>query len=653
MNKTETIELIKSRRVKLLSIGDELKSEFFGLDNVIDRIINSVQTWYLLPEALVFPVIINLWGLTGVGKTDLVRKLVKKLTFQDRFVEIQMDGFSNGGYFQDSVCEILQTSSIDEGSPGIILLDEFQRFRTIEMNGKGECKELEVKRFQDVWMLLSDGKFASDYSLYTKIQRELLNDAYNDDRKKSEEDEEREVVYEKESERTKRRDNKTQNQTIHIKKFGMNPWQALDYKKLLKLKEPVSEIMTWDIQKINYLCQEALNKRISGEFDYSKCLIFICGNLDEAFKMASSALEDCDTDADIFHEQTKKLSVIDIKRALQERFRPEQIARMGNTHIIYPSLSRESYEKIVKTTSDRYSEKLLEKIGVPFTYDNSTYTEIYKNAVYPTQGTRPVFSSVHQILSSPMVDLSIWAIENNIPQLHITIDESQSVLTGTYGEFSKSIPVLLDIRAQRERNTEDFNTLVAVHEAGHSLVYAVLRGCAPKEIKINLVSFKGGFSTFDDQDVLDKKTVENIISEGLGGGVAEEIIFGKDYKTNGSVSDLTLATEMAAKYIKYWCFANNVAQIRCEGNTEWAPSNYKDYDYDIEELVKTQRNIAEKIIRDYIELFKIIVCKLLKNETITKKEFVEIAKPFIPNIKETIDEVSPPYSDIWDNFMLS
>jgi hypothetical protein len=35
--------------------------------------------------------------MTGVGKTDLVRKLVQKLEFQQRFVEIQMDGGSEKG----------------------------------------------------------------------------------------------------------------------------------------------------------------------------------------------------------------------------------------------------------------------------------------------------------------------------------------------------------------------------------------------------------------------------------------------------------------------------------------------------------------------------------------------------------------------------
>ena len=653
MNYIEIAKAISQRRERLKEIKAELKREFFGLDPVIDRIIKSVETWYLLPDAVSFPVIINLWGLTGVGKTDLVRKLVRKLGFENKFVEIQMDGASSGsGFYQDSICEILETSTIDEGEACIILLDEFQRFRTIELNERGECKELDIKRYQDVWMLLSDGKFASDFSLYTKIQRELLNDAYNIDRRESDdyEDEPEEVVASAKASGKRKNKKKTAD---YIRKFGLSPWQAMDYKKLLKRKEPVAEIMTWDLQKINYLCQEALANRISTEFNYSKCLIFICGNLDEAFKMASSALEDCDTDADIFHEQTKKLSVVDIKKALQERFRPEQIARMGNNHIIYPSLSRKSYEQIIEATSQRYARKMNETIGVSFIYNNSVYDEIYANAVYPTQGTRPVFSSVHQILSSPLIDLSTWAVEKNISDITVSIDGERGLLIGTSGTHSLNIPILLDIRNQRARNTQDFNTLVAVHEAGHALVYAVLNNCTPKEIKINMASFKGGFTTFDEEELRNKQMLENMIAVCLGGPVAEEIVFGDAYRTNGGASDITTATEIAAKNIKYWCFDTNAAQVRVPSGTEWAALNVENYNDKIELLVKTQKENAATVIRHYVELFKLIVARLLKNDVIKAEDFAEMAKPFLPDIKISQEESISPYSKIWTEFELS
>lgn len=76
------------------------------------------------------------------------------------------------------------------------------------------------------------------------------------------------------------------------------------------------------------------------ETDYSRLLIFVCGNLDEMYEDIATSVDDCDSNADIFHALTSKLSVIDVKRALNQRFKPEQVARLGNEHVIYPSLCR-------------------------------------------------------------------------------------------------------------------------------------------------------------------------------------------------------------------------------------------------------------------------------------------------------------------------
>jgi cell division protease FtsH len=88
---------IGARSERLRQIAIELKTELFGIDEVIDRVIDAVRAWYVLPDIITRPVIVNLWGLTGTGKTQLTRSLAKKLGFYDRLIEVQMDGFSNGG----------------------------------------------------------------------------------------------------------------------------------------------------------------------------------------------------------------------------------------------------------------------------------------------------------------------------------------------------------------------------------------------------------------------------------------------------------------------------------------------------------------------------------------------------------------------------
>lgn len=66
---------ITRRSQHLAAIALELKAELHGIDDVIDRVIESIRAWYVLPQIIKRPVIVSLWGLTGTGKTQLTRSL--------------------------------------------------------------------------------------------------------------------------------------------------------------------------------------------------------------------------------------------------------------------------------------------------------------------------------------------------------------------------------------------------------------------------------------------------------------------------------------------------------------------------------------------------------------------------------------------------
>ena len=67
---------------------------------------------------------------------------------------------------------LLAQSGVREGEPGILALDEFQRFRTID----NKRADVRVERYQDVWALLSDGKLPPALSLLgdASLARERL-----------------------------------------------------------------------------------------------------------------------------------------------------------------------------------------------------------------------------------------------------------------------------------------------------------------------------------------------------------------------------------------------------------------------------------------------------------------------------------------------
>jgi cell division protease FtsH len=604
MESNETLRAeIGARSERLRQVAAELKTELFGIDEVIDRVIDAVRAWYVLPAIITRPVIINLWGLTGTGKTQLTRSLAKKLSFYDRLIEVQMDGFSNGG--GNTVNAMLSESGIVQGTPGILVLDEFQRFRTVDRDGK----DRKVERYMDVWTLLSDGKLPPNFSFLGELEMKLAEAAYRDERKRiksleGDEDEDEDIHHLFYSSTAKA-----------DSKFSLSPYQAKDFKETLKLKEAVVEIMTWSPMELHARLIAFKNDPQVWETDFSKLLIFVSGNLDEMYVNMANRVEDCDTDADVFHAMTRTLSVIDVKRALSERFKPEQIARLGNNHVIYPSLNRATYEKLIEVAVGRYLLEMASTSGLHFVVTDAVKAQIYANSVFPTQGTRPVFSSVHSLLSAPLVNFTLWALEHGAQlgqELTIDVDASARNLVARWGDLTHQIVVSFEINHLRQRADHNMRTVLAVHEAGHGLVYALLFGQPPQEIRINMATFAGGYNSFNSLKVYSRRNILDGICAALAGRAAEEMVFGADALSSGSESDLTHATAQMATFIRHSGFGERISHVDVstqsdEGiNTDVASTNVE-----IETGLVAQYQRARVILEDNHMVFLKMVKALM------------------------------------------
>lgn len=616
-------ERLEERKKKLVEINKQLKTEFFGLDNIIDKVVSSVYAWYVFPELIKRPVIVNLWGMTGVGKTQLVRRLSQLLEFTDKFVEIQMDGTSGGsGYKKDSICSIL-SGCIDENEPGILLLDEIQRFRTISDDGL----ELKVDRFQDVWMLLSDGKFSANSELFSELEMMLAYSDWEKDNQPEDGEGEEDGLADKPKK-------------AKTRQFKVYPYEAKMLKKLLRLTDPINEIMAWDATKVYSMIKEIKSTRTSWEIDYSKLLIFVSGNLDNAF-LGAGDTEDCDTDADFYHEVTKKITSSVIKKSLSTRFKPEQVSRLGNNHIIYPSMSKLSYQQLIRSTVSKYVAEMSDTTEISFGLDPAIFDTIYANSVYPTQGTRPVFSSIHMIFSTALVNISCWCIENNINDIDLAIDNDKQLLIATDRKSGSafSAHVELEMTTRKSKTSIDFKTVVAVHEAGHAIVYALLTKSAPVETKINTISFSGGYmlSSMDyvDDHIITKSDQRDKIAISLAGTVAEEIIFGKDNRSTGCSEDLISATMRASQYIRKLGFHSTISYINTANAVDinWN-TNISNSNDNVEILLTTEYKRAESLIRGNISYFYKLVDKLLEINTVDQDSFIALSKEFTDLEKE-------------------
>ncbi len=611
-------EQLAQRNQQLQTIAAQLKTELFGIDAIIDRVIDSVRAWYVLPGLVTRPVIVCLWGLTGTGKTQLVRRLAQLLGFYDRFVEVQMDGFSNGaGWLGSSISGMLAQSGVREGEPGILVLDEFQRFRTInEKRG-----ELKVERYQDVWALLSDGRLPPALSLLGDIESSIAEAAFDAERADADE--------------AKRR-------------FKLRAWEAQELQRNLKLDEPLLEIMAWTPEQVQLRLRAF---RDSGQqqwdTDYSRLLVFVCGNLDEMYEDLATSVDDCDSDADTFHALTGKLSVIDVKQALNKRFKPEQVARLGNEHVIYPSLSRRAYEQLIEQGCVRYAGETAQRCGLHFELDASVREQIYANAVFPAQGTRPLFSSLHAILGAGLAKAALWALQRGAvagDSVGLTAD-GRSLVAHWRGQ-SQPIAAPFEISRLRQRSNPDFRALLAVHEAGHGLVHALLFGRAPTEIKIHVASFEGGYNAYTSRKVWSRQNLLDSICTSLAGRAAELLVFGAALSSSGAESDLRKATETAARMWRHLGHGERIARSDLSTNSEDnICTDVEASNAPIEALLRAEHARASRMIQTHRRALLVLVDELMIHGQVTPARFSVVTGLVLGQPEDALDPYAQRLAD--------
>lgn len=639
--KNEFLVRIKERKEKLEIIRGKLKEKFVGIDDQIDKIIESITLWYLAPEFHYRPTIISLWGTTGIGKTDLVRTLVKLLDYNDKFIEIQMDEKDS---YVDTVQKKIEHYNIDFNNPSILLLDEIQRFRTIDMFGN----LLENKYFNDVWMLLSDGKFSSNQNRKDEIINMILEENYYTDLSKYNDNVDQ--VEEVKSKKTK--NSKKTNEEIVKKeyKYKTSIWTAKRLKKLLKLKLSVEEIMLLNTNEKNNLLYSALETNEISEGDsYEKMLIIISGNLDEAYYMASD-VENSDLDADIYHEFSKNINLIDIKKALAYKFKPEQIARFGNTHIIYPCLSKSNFQEIIKKRCEFFINEIFNAHNIKINLDSKIYDVIYKNGVFPTQGVRPVLSTISNILDNNIPHFLFIAFENDLKELTIYY-ENDNLVTKVGDKIYKK-HIYLDIDSIKNNKNIDEMNLVLVHELGHALTYALLFGVVPSQINLNATAEGSGF-IMKHRITHSREHIKYQICIMLAGLIAEEIVFGKECRSTGSSHDIKNATNLVALYVRHFAMDDIKSLVSIEikdyeTNTNIMPTNDK-----IEDILDKQFKKTKTLLNDNIDLFKALINFSMINNKIDSVDFIKICKDFGKNVQssEIKDVIIHEYSTMLNEFL--
>jgi hypothetical protein len=590
---------LRERRASLDAIRARLKEDFVGIDEIIDSLLDYIQIWYLMPEILTRPIVVCLWGMTGVGKTDLVRRLAQYLEFQERFVEIELGNTDETTYFS-SVSAIFKANGLTDRKPSIVLFDEIQRFFTIETDGS----PVSTTKFNDFWELLSDGRLAKR----EKDDIDWYLHEYRFNQRK----------------RSRRPPDAPEEEDPMLENIGL--WEARRIKDMLNFEDEVVDLADMNkIQMFERIVEAKSRRRVFEPIDYSQTLILISGNLDEAFQMATHT-SDSEVDADIYHAFTKKITAVDIKNALTRRFRPEQVARFGNIHLIYPSLRKADFEALIRKEVTRILSRAEENFGIKITLGEEVYRLIYRNGVFPVQGVRPVFSSITDILETNLSKFLFEALNTDSPSFSISYDNARQHITAQIGERSMEIPFVGRMDKIRQGNLDNVVANVSVHEAGHAVAYVALFGLAPLQLKSKVASSYASGFTFPHEIYETKENMVRKATVFLAGGIAEELVFGEADATVGRANDREQVAMLVMDYIRRYGFDE-----RYQSNYSLEFSHEMDKfatDKDVEKMVSGLVADTRQLLEQHRPFLLALSRQLLQRGSLEAKDVAAVAADF-------------------------
>ena len=647
----------RTERIKKLKNSIEiLKSEFIGLDSILDELETAICPWYVTPEVIKRPQIVSLWGMTGTGKTSVIRRLIELLDLSSTTLYFDCGEDTENRSVTDKINDYLGDDEGDydngeaKGKRLIYVFDEFQYARTIDNSNE----EINKSGQRSIWNLIDSGvinltdngwdtstftTFLEDFGAFARENPNLEVSECNlvnpDDVKKILEEMgllyfDRGVPGFMRPRRNSYTDYSVDENEYKVDDDPYRPLRIIqdDIIRILRRKLSNRRNPGYFKEVLNSLREAKTVGEIYNILDnqrkyivapkYINCsdsLIFILGNLDEAYRDSKDF--NPDLDADMFASTTSQVSIGDIKEALKKRFRPEQIARFGNNIIKYPCLGSDNFKKIIEKECNRICSEFQDNFGISVTVGDDFKDLLYSEGVYPVQGVRPVFTTIGYLLT-PLLSKILIFLEpkENKSEFHVKISlrgqtDFKKPDIRVYIEYSDAIreSVSINLQLGAERNPENRKTRVinSVHESGHAIVMAYLTGVIPSQV-ISVSIDHGGFcTTYDpdkDTEIMSKKDVADKVCIGLAGYEAESMIY-KDRPEMvlcGSSSDITSTWDLFSQeaykggYFDPFCYSGILNEQSTDGITFGYSDKY------LTDQIKSEfdrlRKLTQKILAD-------------------------------------------------------
>lgn len=539
-----------ARTQQLEKARTQLNADHVGIDDAIDALIDGVAAWFQFPELQQRPRVLGLWGMTGTGKSSLVKGLVKALEVEDR--TFWLDAGQNGerSWLDEPLSRVGERM---DGEPFVLVVDEFQHARTIT-NGQETPESTPLRAF---WELIDSGRFLTWPRSYHLSDLLDLRDQLSAAIAQGVSVREGKVV---------------RGVNVHARCLGLDvpsaklrsdrPWFVPDkevermqqgYNDRVRSRQEVRAVFAHcngpeSLHVLNDWIAQSYRMR---EVDGSKAMVIVLGNLDELYVMGKDLWPELHPDV-LLHRH-RKLSANGIPALLARMFRMEQVGRLGYDHILFPPLGEEATSRLVQSRIDRLSGSMGNNLGASIHFSEEAGAAITHNAAVPVLGARPLITAVDRIVPALVCEACARSGQQDGRSngFHISFAAGQFVVRSSSGEGSSNV-LRSPFPKGPAMNTEHVRR-IAVHEAGHVVAGVFLADTRPLQACVRSAGGEvAGFVVWDDRshEPFLRKEVIGRLALALGGYAAERMRYGPEGISLGSSDDLRKATRMALGLIR-------------------------------------------------------------------------------------------------------
>lgn len=331
------------RNALLNELPARLRQGHFGIDPEIQQLLDAFAPWYRLAEAQERPRVIGPWGMTGTGKSSLVRALVKEAGLEDRTFWIDAGQFKDRWHLAEILSALEQHH---QGRPFVLVVDEFQHARTLRLGLETE----EAHPLRRFWELLDTGRATVDPEFSIRDIYELHDFLFRF----------RKAVQHGVVVRNGRiaKGIKAYRACMGERyESGEDRWaipqflwitmhELHHHPKPLVVEVEQHMAGCGHQELIAWLEQLLANARGTRILDASKALVILLGNLDELYTLDKEPL--AELDPDVLLHRHRNIGLGGVHNALLRLFRIEQVARMGTDHIVFPPIGQQVVDTLVQ-----------------------------------------------------------------------------------------------------------------------------------------------------------------------------------------------------------------------------------------------------------------------------------------------------------------